>query len=87
MLQSERYQEVAIAAHTENEALWTFLVLIRDEIKSTHIEMKQIDNRGIFEKDDHVGFIFTGLLDLSTRLYHFITDRVDIADDTDKEEK
>ena len=86
MVQSETYQEISMAAHEENQMLWKFLMSIRQEVKDVHMEMKQIDNRGIFEKDDHVGFIFTRLLKMSDRLYHFVIDRIDIEEDADSEE-
>lgn len=39
------------------------------KVQSTLIKMKEIDNRGVFEKDDEVGVSFHELLNLINELY------------------
>ena len=70
---AERYQEISIAIDKENQEMWNFFTKLRDEIRGIHLEMKSIDSRGIFEKDDHVGFVFSKLLEMSSELYDYVT--------------
>lgn len=41
---------------------------VRDLVKSTYIKLKNVDEKGLFYKDDDVGFIFSDLLDLLKKL-------------------
>ena len=77
ILLAERYQEISIAIDKENVELWQFFIRLRDEIRGIHLEMRSIDNRGIFEKDDHGGFVFSKLLELSEEIYDYVTARSD----------
>lgn len=38
-----------------------WIINIKKEINSTYNKLKETDNRGIFEKDDDVGFLFADL--------------------------
>jgi hypothetical protein len=41
---------------------------VRNMISSTYIKMKGVDEKGLFFKDDDVGFVFSELLDLLKQL-------------------
>lgn len=41
---------------------------VRNAIRATYIQMKKLDDKGIFFKDDEVGVVFTELLNLLKRL-------------------
>jgi hypothetical protein len=40
----------------------------RDDVKKTYIEIRELDNRQIFEKDDEVGIVFQDLLNIIDKL-------------------
>lgn len=41
---------------------------VRNAIRATYIQMKKLDDKGIFFKDDEVGVVFSELLNLLKRL-------------------
>jgi len=43
------------------DMLEDWIINIKKEINSTYNKLKETDNRGIFEKDDDVGFLFADL--------------------------
>lgn len=41
---------------------------VRSDIVSTYLKMKNVDDKGLFFKDDDVGFVFHELLELIKKL-------------------
>jgi hypothetical protein len=41
---------------------------VRNVVRSTYVQMKKLDDKGIFFKDDEVGVVFSELLNLLKRL-------------------
>jgi hypothetical protein len=41
---------------------------VRNVVRNTYVQMKKLDDRGIFFKDDEVGVVFSELLNLLKRL-------------------
>lgn len=41
---------------------------VQNSVRNTYIQMKKLDDRSIFVKDDEVGVVFSELLDLLKRL-------------------
>jgi hypothetical protein len=55
----------AISSIEENQQ---FINKIAKEVDSTYKQLKYIDDRQMFEKDDDVGFVFTNIVDLIDQL-------------------
>jgi hypothetical protein len=43
------------------DILEDWIINFKNSVESTFNKLKDVDNRGIFEKDDDVGFLFTDL--------------------------
>ena len=43
------------------DILEEWIINFKNSVESTFNKLKDVDNRGIFEKDDDVGFLFTDL--------------------------
>ena len=43
------------------DSLEYWIIDFRTSIKNVYKKLKEVDNRGIFEKDDDVGFLFTDI--------------------------
>lgn len=46
---------------TQIDTLEDWLINFKKDVVTTYNKLKEIDNRGIFEKDDDVGFLFDDL--------------------------
>jgi hypothetical protein len=68
------------------DLLENWLVDFKVLIKNTYNKLKSIDNRGIFEKDDDVGVLFTDLLNI-IKLTNTRIQNDDTAESTDFNEK
>ena len=61
------------------DTLETWLLEFKLLVKNTYNKLKFVDDRGIFEKDDDVGFLFTDLLNIIK-----LTNKRIQTDDNDK---
>ena len=52
----------------ENELLKYWITDFKKDVELTYLEIKELDDRHIFEKDDEVGVIFQELLELINKL-------------------
>ena len=68
------------------DLLENWLVDFKLLIKNTYNKLKSIDNRGIFEKDDDVGVLFTDLLNI-IKLTNTRIQNDDTTESTDLNEK
>jgi len=68
------------------DLLENWLVDFKLLIKNTYNKLKSIDNRGIFEKDDDVGVLFTDLLNI-IKLTNTRIQNDDTTESTDFNEK
>jgi hypothetical protein len=68
------------------DLLENWLVDFKLLINNTYNKLKSIDNRGIFEKDDDVGVLFTDLLNI-IKLTNTRIQNDDTAESTDFNEK
>lgn len=66
----------------KNEIYESWILEYQDDLMKTYIRLKDLDSRGIFEKDDEVGFVFSNILntleDLKDKIYveeNFKTDQ------------
>jgi hypothetical protein len=50
------------------ENFTTWITNTKSELQETYLKMKSIDDRGMFFKDDDVGFVFQELLNLISSL-------------------
>lgn len=50
------------------DTLEDWIIENRESLYYTYNKLKEIDNRGIFEKDDEVGFLFTDILNIIRNL-------------------
>ena len=61
------------------DELESWLIEFKQLVKNTYNKLKFVDDRGIFVKDDDVGFLFTDLLNIIK-----LTNKRIQTDDTDK---
>lgn len=65
------------------EELELFISSVETEVNETYAELKSIDDRQMFEKDDDVGFVFENILYLIKKLQS----RTEYEKTTEKEKK
>lgn len=66
-------------AFTQIDLLESWLIDFKALVKNTYNKLKFVDDRGIFVKDDDVGFLFTDLLNIIK-----LTNKRIQTDDNDK---
>lgn len=67
-------------AFYHNDVLESWMIDFKFLINNTYKKLKLIDERGIFEKDDDVGFVFSDL----SNIIEITNKRVQSNDDNDK---
>lgn len=67
-------------AFYHNDILESWMIDFKVLINNTYKNLKLIDERGIFEKDDDVGFIFSDL----SNIIEITNKRIQANDDNDK---
>jgi hypothetical protein len=66
LLKKNEKQEDIVVGYLE------YLDQLSKIIEASHAKLKDIDNRGVFEKDDEVGIIFSSILEVQNILNEFI---------------
>ncbi len=66
LLKKNEKQEDIVVGYLE------YLDKLSKIIEASHVKLKDIDDRGVFEKDDEVGIIFSSILEVQKILNEFI---------------
>jgi hypothetical protein len=66
LLKKNEKQEDIVVGYLE------YLDKLSKIIEASHVKLKDIDDRGVFEKDDEVGVIFSSILEVQKILNEFI---------------
>lgn len=53
---------VAFNLNRKNEVYESWLARFRNRLDETYAQLKSVDDRNLFEKDDDVGFVFSELV-------------------------